>query len=172
MLTAASSLAACRHSSHAADRPPCEPRQPARQGACPARSSDLLGGSPRRHSSVSQLSAQPARQVACRARPDSPYEPLEKAIRVINRVIELGERAKWGADEAVSGSAADSSTGSGSGSSSTQAPAKQEVRSELRPMSSALWCFPACAPGFCIHLPQPLCCACPHAPTLLLQSPL
>ncbi|PRW58005.1 kinase [Chlorella sorokiniana] len=53
----------------------------------------------------------------CRARPDSPYEPLERAIQVINRVIALGEKAKWGSGEQ---GPQDGSSSSGSGSNPGQ----------------------------------------------------
>ncbi|KAL4858298.1 Protein NRT1/ PTR FAMILY 8.1 [Chlorella vulgaris] len=55
------------------------------------------------------------RRVVCSARPDSPFDSLDRAIQVINRVIALGERAKWGSDDAgrtTSESASDASASS------------------------------------------------------------
>ncbi|KAI7838703.1 hypothetical protein COHA_007500 [Chlorella ohadii] len=50
----------------------------------------------RQHGAVERRGA----LLKCGARPDSPYEPLERAVQVINRVIAVGEKAKWGSGEA------------------------------------------------------------------------
>ena len=51
-----------------------------------------------------------ARPVLCRAQ-DSPYEPLEKAVRLINRVIALGEKSSLETEEGPAGGAGSDAAG-------------------------------------------------------------